>query len=107
MLDLVKQLAKAMKDINHSDITKGNERHRNQIGQENGKGYKGKQKGKGKSTRPSMRNRSSESCSCCGKPGHQNRDCRKRQYDEKQEKKPTHNNNSRHATPGAGRGNHQ
>ncbi len=75
--------------------------NRNPPGQGKGKGGKGTPKGKGQSPRPSMGNRSSESCSYCGKTGHVNRECRKRQWDEKQgkqETKPTHNNNSQHAT---------
>jgi hypothetical protein len=77
--------------------SRGPKGNRNPPGQGQGKGGKGKPKGKGK-PRPPMGNRNSETCSYCGKPGHENRECRKRQWDEKQAKKPTHSNNSQHAT---------
>ncbi len=64
-------------------------------GKGTGKGDKGRQKGKGKTNRPTLGNRNTETCSYCHKPGHQNRDCRKRQYDEKQK---TQTNNSQHVT---------
>jgi hypothetical protein len=82
--------------------TRGSNGNRNTTGQDKSKGGKGKPKGKGKSPRPPMGNRNSESCSYCGKTGHVNRDCRKRQWDEKQNKqetKPNHTNHSQHATP--------
>ncbi len=93
---------------NHRDKGKGRGKesshhgpkgNRNPNGPKKGKGEKGKQNGKGKSQRPTTGNRNSDPCSYCGKPGHQNRDCRKRQYDEKQKSKPTHNNNSQYAHP--------
>jgi hypothetical protein len=60
-----------------------------------GKGDKGRPKGKGKTNRPTLGNRNPETCSYCHKPGHQNRECRKRQYDEKQK---SQTNNGQHVT---------
>jgi hypothetical protein len=66
-------------------------------GKGTGKGEKGRQKGKGKTNRPTLGNRTTETCSYCQKPGHQNRECRKRLYDEKK-KTQTQTNNSQHVT---------
>jgi hypothetical protein len=79
--------------------TRGSTVNRHNPSSGKGKGYKGRSKGKGKSPKPHFGNRNSEPCSYCGKPGHQNRECRKRQYDEKEKNKPTHTNNSQHASP--------
>ncbi len=83
---------------NHSKGThqRGKKGQRTNKGKGTGKGDKGRQKGKGKKTnRPTLSNRTTEICSYCHKPGHQNHDCRKRQYDEKQK---TQTNNAQHAT---------
>jgi hypothetical protein len=76
----------------HQRGQKGQQMHK---GKGPSKGDKGRQKGKGKTNKPTLGNRNPETCSYCHKPGHQNRECRKRQYDEKQK---TQTNNGQHVT---------
>jgi hypothetical protein len=73
----------------------GHKGHRTNKGKGTGKGDKGRPKGKGKTNRPTLGNPITDTCSYCQKPGHQNRECRKRLYDEK---KKTQTNNGQHVT---------
>ncbi len=75
----------------------GHEGHCMNKGKGTGKGDKGRSKGKGKTNRPTLGNRTTDTCSYCHKIGHQNRGCRKRQYDKKQ-KTTSQTNNGQHLT---------